>query len=111
METVDFSSPTKSEVNRRVVFAVAGILLIGAGLWTYSGYSRVIRKLQISGTVISVVSAKSGSRYFIRLDGSQTIMIPGPPLVLYPSGSTVVLEQLVRENGSIDYQFPHQSID
>ncbi|WP_448114210.1 hypothetical protein [Mesorhizobium amorphae] len=111
METVDFSSPTKSDVTRRVVFAIVGILIVGTGFWTYSGYSRVIRKVQVSGTVISVASAKSSNRYFIRLDGSQTIIIPGPPIVLYPSGSTVLLERRVHENGSIDYQFPHQSID
>lgn len=111
MEAVNFSAPTKSEVTRRVVFAIAGILIICVGFWTYSDDSRVVKKFHIYGTVISVVSGKSSSRYFIRLDGSQTIMIPGPPIVLYPSGSTVVLEQLMHENGSIVYRFPRQSID
>lgn len=111
MERVDFLSPTKAEVTQRVAFAIVGVLIIAAGFWMYSGYSRVVRKLHISGTVISVVSSKSGSRYFVRLDSSQTILIPGPPIMLYPSGSAVALEQLARENGSITYQFPHQSID
>lgn len=87
------------------ILAVVGVAVIAATVWTRVNDSRILRTNRIPGTVISVVSGRD-TRYFIQLEGSRTIIISGPTLPLYPNGTAVVLEQLVHENGTVDYQFP-----
>lgn len=87
------------------ILALVGIAIVAATVWTHLNDSRILRTDRIPGTVISVVSGK-GTRYFIQLEGPQTIVISGPSLPLYPRGTVVVLEKLVHENGTVDYQFP-----
>ncbi|RWB80248.1 MAG: hypothetical protein EOQ42_05040 [Mesorhizobium sp.] len=90
--------------------AILGVLAVACAFslafWMGRNSSAIVRTTEVSGTVISVVSGEGGARYFVQLNGSRTILIPGPTLPLYPVGATVTLLQDIHENGSDKYHFP-----